>query len=437
MSKLSKKTIRLNDHGLVIDDSKLNKLQPWLKYKEEKFFNNQDTNLHYAFMDHVRDIYGDSPNPNLKLLGILDGGYFKVPYNTYLRFMVDEEGIDVGVYKPDNEDVKKSLTLEMVLKFTNSDMLNNITTTWLYPDPSALRNIGLYEAEMIANNVEVLTHRIIKFFNQVIHLKTEDMGKGVIKVLPEPKDPIVYTKTKTEIAENITVSLVHRRAWMNREVMEEDISVDKSVLFYCHNVVNLVIDNGRRDALTNIPFNDYMVLTEAYWEEEEELREQGLLLRLKRNDDGPDRIYVYQKSRGGAYILKTLLVGRNGDYAAMFGSTRKGKAFGGVAIKLLAAFTRHLLHYQRDIIECEPNSRWTQRKKGVDDYNLFSAHLVDYGKAIRKSIRPSLGGQHRSPVEHERMGHYRRYKSGKVVFVRTCTVNSGTKGRSERDYRIS
>lgn len=437
MTKLSKKTIRLNDHGLDVDDSKLNKLQPWLKYQEEKFFNDRDTGLHYVFMDHVSGLYGDSPNPNLKLLEVLDGGYFKVPYNTYLRFMVDEEGIDVGVYKPDNEDPKVGLTLEMVLRFTNTDMLNNVETEWLYPNSSSLRSVDVESAEMIANNVEILTYRIIKLFNQVIYLKTEDLGKGTIKILPEPKDPVVYTKTKTEIAENISVSLVHRHTWENREVMEADIGVEKSVLFYCHNVVNLVIDNGRRDALTNIPFNDYMVLTEAYWEEEEELRDQGLLLRLKRNETGPDRIYVYQKSRGGVYILKTLLVGRNGSYTALFGSTRNGKSFGGIVIKLLAAFTRHLLHYQRDVIECEPNSRWVKRKKGVEDYNLFSAHLVDYGKAIRKSKRPSLGGQHRSPVMHERMGHYRRYKSGKVIFVDTCIVNKDAKGRSERDYFIS
>ena len=54
--------------------------------------------------------------------------------------------------------------------------------------------------------------------------------------------------------------------------------------------------------------------------------------------------------------------------------------------------------------------------------------------------RQSLGGTHASPKPHDRRGHQRRYKSGKVVYVRPHTINKHkipTEGFIHHDYKVS
>lgn len=43
---------------------------------------------------------------------------------------------------------------------------------------------------------------------------------------------------------------------------------------------------------------------------------------------------------------------------------------------------------------------------------------------------------HRTPREHERRGHWRRYKSGKEVFIEKLTVNKGVGGKIIKDYQL-
>lgn len=76
-------------------------------------------------------------------------------------------------------------------------------------------------------------------------------------------------------------------------------------------------------------------------------------------------------------------------------------------------------------------------------------------KRIRKGKRPlfewttvniraaepseSLGGTHASPKPHDRRGHQRRYKSGKVVYIRPMTINKHkipSEGFIHHDYKV-
>lgn len=50
-----------------------------------------------------------------------------------------------------------------------------------------------------------------------------------------------------------------------------------------------------------------------------------------------------------------------------------------------------------------------------------------------------LGGTHASPKPHDRRGHQRRYKNGKVVYVKSTTINKHkieTDGFIQHDYKI-
>lgn len=48
--------------------------------------------------------------------------------------------------------------------------------------------------------------------------------------------------------------------------------------------------------------------------------------------------------------------------------------------------------------------------------------------------KESLGGTHASPARHERRGHYRRYPSGKIAWVRPTWVGSIERGLIVHDY---
>ena len=62
-------------------------------------------------------------------------------------------------------------------------------------------------------------------------------------------------------------------------------------------------------------------------------------------------------------------------------------------------------------------------------------------RGARRDTSESLGGHHRSPIPHIRMGHPREYASGKSIFIADTLVNvppelrQGFKGRRSH-YRV-
>lgn len=74
-------------------------------------------------------------------------------------------------------------------------------------------------------------------------------------------------------------------------------------------------------------------------------------------------------------------------------------------------------------------------KKGAlpfDDYHILT---IDTGGKAGGS--PGAGGSHRSPREHIRRGHIRRYESGLKVWVNATMVNPGIGGKVHKDYMVT
>lgn len=65
---------------------------------------------------------------------------------------------------------------------------------------------------------------------------------------------------------------------------------------------------------------------------------------------------------------------------------------------------------------------------------FYFVPVVRYKYAVSKRHNEGEKQHHSSPREHERSGHYRHYKSGKVVYIQPTTVN---KGHEKVIYRAS
>lgn len=64
-------------------------------------------------------------------------------------------------------------------------------------------------------------------------------------------------------------------------------------------------------------------------------------------------------------------------------------------------------------------------------------HIVKYNGEDCNLTFNEIKGHHASPVPHERRGHLRHYKNGKVVWVRNCKVNSNVKEKKKNPvYKI-
>lgn len=77
------------------------------------------------------------------------------------------------------------------------------------------------------------------------------------------------------------------------------------------------------------------------------------------------------------------------------------------------------------------NSKRAAKGKGPV---LFDWHTVAVVPTPAKSEHQ--GGTHASPRLHDRRGHWRKYPSGKVGWVKNCKVGSASKGVVFKDYEI-
>jgi hypothetical protein len=79
-----------------------------------------------------------------------------------------------------------------------------------------------------------------------------------------------------------------------------------------------------------------------------------------------------------------------------------------------------------------------RRKKGKRQF--FEWTTVEINTEARRNEVLSLGGTHASPKPHDRRGHQRRYKSGKVVYIRSMTINKHKipqEGFIHHDYKVT
>lgn len=77
------------------------------------------------------------------------------------------------------------------------------------------------------------------------------------------------------------------------------------------------------------------------------------------------------------------------------------------------------------------NSKRAAKGKGPV---LFDWHTVTVAPVTAKM--PHIGGTHASPRLHDRRGHWRKYPSGKVGWVKDCKVGDARKGVVFKDYKV-
>lgn len=91
-------------------------------------------------------------------------------------------------------------------------------------------------------------------------------------------------------------------------------------------------------------------------------------------------------------------------------------------------------------LNCTPRQLQVNVKKRIKG----KAQLFEW-KTVEINVNPepkeyvAQGGTHASPKPHDRRGHQRRYKNGKVVFVKSSTVNKHkieTDGFIQHDYKV-
>jgi hypothetical protein len=75
-----------------------------------------------------------------------------------------------------------------------------------------------------------------------------------------------------------------------------------------------------------------------------------------------------------------------------------------------------------------------QRKIAQGKTPTYDWHTVAIEPAQAK--RESQGGTHASPRAHDRRGHLRRLRSGKIVWVRDCRVGNAALGAVFKDYEV-
>jgi len=81
-----------------------------------------------------------------------------------------------------------------------------------------------------------------------------------------------------------------------------------------------------------------------------------------------------------------------------------------------------------------------QKPRGVKARNIKKLKQFSYNVLIIKhetTINLQKGdGTHRSPRPHDRMGHERHLKSGKVIWINSMQVNPDGKGSIDKEYKI-
>lgn len=106
--------------------------------------------------------------------------------------------------------------------------------------------------------------------------------------------------------------------------------------------------------------------------------------------------------------------------------------------KLVAGILQLMMFYntQEHIIAPAGNRSKVHRAKGGNTTPIYTIDISKPKKIYTKTVGEVVG-THQQPAEHERKGHTRHYKSGKVVHVRQTTVNKGSlKGKVKKLYTM-
>ena len=82
-----------------------------------------------------------------------------------------------------------------------------------------------------------------------------------------------------------------------------------------------------------------------------------------------------------------------------------------------------------------PKNTFINRKRQTKGKTLlFDWHTVTIAPSKEKN--ESLGGTHASPRRHQARGHWRKYKSGKQIWIKECWKGDASRGVVFKDYKM-
>lgn len=193
----------------------------------------------------------------------------------------------------------------------------------------------------------------------------------------------------------------------------------------------------------DLPFPDTMFLcTMEVIDSESVSVHNNLLIRIRQKKDGNVYIMTYRELDNGKLSFMSLMEVNvsTGEHSRILPSDESG--YGAVVDDMhviilktarQAMFTT--LNFER-VVKTDPTRSFSVKKKiNKRDIPLYLEYTLDKSKAVKYG-NISRGGTHRSPIEHERMGHYRHYKNGKIIFIEATVINKGKGGRIEKDYIV-
>ena len=83
-------------------------------------------------------------------------------------------------------------------------------------------------------------------------------------------------------------------------------------------------------------------------------------------------------------------------------------------------------------LESHKGSKKVKSALPFDSYHVLT---IDAAKKNERDM--CISGAHRSPREHLRRGHIRRYENGTKIWVNAAVVNAGVGGKISKDYRLA
>ncbi len=215
-----------------------------------------------------------------------------------------------------------------------------------------------------------------------------------------------------------------------------------------------MFDNEKLLDFSHMPFDDVSILADLNFTDAEGLEQtlpNGVLTRYMRSKERKHIVFItlyvlLANSKNWAIAnIKAIdttnghfdLVGYDKRHKEHIKSTRD---VDGHILEMGSALMSMLALLSYEPIKVEKELTFSERKHVPSSItDKYIEYTLDLSRPTRRRFvkSPHKGGSHASPCEHKRIGHWRTYKSGKVVRVAGSIVNKGSKtGVVEKDYSL-
>lgn len=208
-------------------------------------------------------------------------------------------------------------------------------------------------------------------------------------------------------------------------------SIENSVLFTDISYA----DNDFQADLNRLPFKDFMVLIPIEVEEKltgvvSNLKGGRVLFRVMDKKDVLI-IVVYFRSMIASQFIPILIVDLNkSDHKVVSQVSVDEQIFGGDNLnKYLICILSCIKEIQSYELKIKYSPKGFKLSKiSPSERSKHMVYTVDLSKRLKYESESNFNTKrkHKSPCEHKRIGHVRRYKSGKEVWVEDTIVRKGT-----------